>query len=133
MSQQNVELVRKAYEALARQDIDTLVELLDPEVEFRNPDYAMEAGTRHGREEFVQALERGWEVMDDMRYYIERIVDEGDVVVVIGRFTARGRTGGVPVESAFGHVLEVRGDRATSVSWFQDPAEALAAAGVSPG
>ena len=133
MSEENVARVRRAYEALGRRDTNSLMELLDPEVEFRNPEYAMEAGTRHGRDEFVKALERGWEVMDDIRYYIDRIVDEGDVIVVIGRFTARGRTGGVPVETAFGHVLELRGGRATSVSWFQDPAEALAAAGISRG
>lgn len=133
MSQENVELVRRAYDALARQETDSLLELLDPEVEFRNPDYAMETGTRRGREEFVRALERGWEVMEETRYDIERIIDEGDVIVVIGRFMARGRTGGVPVETPFGHVLELRDDRATSVSWFQDPAEALAAAGLSPG
>ena len=131
MPQDNVERVRQAYEALSRQDTNSLIGLLDPAVEFRNPEYAMETGTRHGPEEFVKALELGWEVMDDMSYEVERILDQGDVIVVIGRFMARGRVGGVPVESAFGHVLELRDDRVTSVSWFQDPAEALAAAGIS--
>jgi ketosteroid isomerase-like protein len=131
MSEGNAARIRGAYEALSRQETESLLELLDPDVEFRNPEYAMETGTRHGREEFVRALERGWEVMEEMRYHIERIIDEGDVIVVIGRFTARGRTGGVPVETPFGHVLELRDDLATSVSWFQDPAEALAAAGIT--
>jgi len=126
-------MVRTAYQALSRQDAAAILELLDPDVEFRNPDYAMEAGIRRGREEFRIALERGWEVMREMRFDVERVIDEGDVIVVLGRFTAVGRTGGVPIESPFGHVLELRGDKAVSVSWFQNHDEAFAAAGISHG
>jgi ketosteroid isomerase-like protein len=131
MSQTNAELVRAAYQALSRQDPDRLMELLDEDVEFRNPDYAIEPGTRHGRAAFMHALERGWEAIQEVRYEIDEIVDEGDVIVVTGTARGRGVRGGVPVETAFGHVLELRDGRATSVAWFQDPAEAFAAAGIS--
>ena len=105
--------------------------MLDPDVEFRNPDYAMESGTRHGREGFRRAMEAAQEVLEDVQYDVERIVEADDVIVVVGRFSGRGRGGGVPVESRFGHVLQLRGDRVACVSWFQDPAEAFAAAGLS--
>ncbi|HZO61141.1 MAG TPA: nuclear transport factor 2 family protein [Solirubrobacterales bacterium] len=131
MPETNAQRIRAAYEALSRRDVHGLADLLDPDVEFRNPDYAMETGIRHGRAEFIRALERGWEVIEDTRYEVERIVEDGDVYVVIGFFTGRGVTGGVPVSTPFGHVLELRDERAISVSWFQDPAEALAVAGIS--
>ena len=131
LSEENVKRVRAAYEALGRKDTDAVIELLDPAVEFRNPDYAMEAGTRHGHEGVRKAFETGWEVMEDMRWDIEEVLDHGDVIVVVGRFSGRGRTGRVPVETRFGHVLELRDGKATSIAWFQDPAEAFAAAGIS--
>jgi ketosteroid isomerase-like protein len=36
MSQENVELVRRGYEALARGDFDALFQVLDPDVEMRD-------------------------------------------------------------------------------------------------
>jgi ketosteroid isomerase-like protein len=131
MPQTNAELVRAAYEALSRHDPDRLMELLDDDVEFRNPDYAIEPGTRHGRAAFMQALERGWEAIQEVRYEIDQIVEDGDVIVVTGTARGRGVRGGVPVETPFGHVLELRDGRATSVAWFREPAEAFAAAGIS--
>lgn len=132
MPTENETMVREAYEALSRSEFDGLAGLLDPEVEFRNPDYAMEAGVRHGHEGFRKAMEAAQDVIEEPRWDIERIVEAGDVIVVVGRFTGRGRTGGVPVESPFGHVLELRAGKVVSVSWFQDAAEAFAAAGLSP-
>ncbi len=131
MPTENEQRVREAYEALSRHDLGALHEMLDPDVEFRNPDYAMESGTRHGREGFRRAMEAAQEVLEDVQYDVERIVEADDVIVVVGRFSGRGRGGGVPVESRFGHVLQLRGDRVACVSWFQDPAEAFAAAGLS--
>jgi ketosteroid isomerase-like protein len=129
LSEDNVQL-RTAYEALDRKDLDTLVGLLHPDVEFRNPDYAMEPGIRHGHDGFRRAMEAGFEAFDDVRYEIDGIVEGDDVIVVTGRFRGRGRGGGVPVDAPFAHVFEIRDDKATTVSWFQDADEALRAAGL---
>jgi ketosteroid isomerase-like protein len=132
MAIDNAERVRVVYEAMARGDIAAVTELLSPDVEFRNPDYAMEPGTRHGHEGFRAAMESGMEVFDEVQWHIERIVEQGDVVVVTGRTTGRGRGGGVPFEAPFAHVVEIDGDKAVSIAWFRDADEAFAAAGISP-
>jgi len=128
VSEQNVQQVRDAYEALSRREVEALLELLHPDVEYRNPDYAMEAGTRQGRDAFRRALEANWEVLEDLTWEIEQIVDDGDTIVVTGRMRGRGRSGGVPFDQPFGHVLELEDDRAISMSWFRHPEEALEAA-----
>jgi ketosteroid isomerase-like protein len=133
MAQDNAERVRVVYEAMARGDIAAVTELLSPDVEFRNPDYAMEPGTRHGHDGFRAAMEAGMEVFDDVRWHIERIIEQDNVVVVTGRTTGRGRAGGVPFEAPFAHVLEIDKDKAVSISWFRDADEAFAAAGITPG
>ena len=47
MSEQNVQLVRSIYELWGRNE--SAHHLIDPEIEYVNPPYAVEAGTRRGR------------------------------------------------------------------------------------
>jgi ketosteroid isomerase-like protein len=49
MSQENVDLVRRGYEALARGDFDALFQVLDPDVEIRDAANFPEAGVYRGR------------------------------------------------------------------------------------
>ena len=58
---QNVDVVRKGYEAFGRGDIDGLLEQLDPDVEWRTPgpEDLPTAGQRRGHaavQEFFQTL-----------------------------------------------------------------------------
>jgi ketosteroid isomerase-like protein len=129
VSQENVELVRTIHELWgrgARSD-----HLIAPDMEYINPPYAVEPGTVKGR----GTLNRVRDVYPDFRIETERFVDAGDDVVVIG--VARGRgASGVEVEIRQGYVWTIKDGRAIRFRWFNDPAEALAAAGVegqSPG
>ena len=47
MSEENVQLVRKMYELWSRGQ--SASHLIDPQLEYVNPSYAVEAGTRRGR------------------------------------------------------------------------------------
>jgi len=49
MSQQNVEVVRRAYEVFEA-DLDALLRLLDPTIEWISPSDAIEPGPRHGHD-----------------------------------------------------------------------------------
>jgi ketosteroid isomerase-like protein len=55
MSEENVEIVRRVFEALNRGDLDALVEAYDPEVEI----VTLMLGTYHGPEGARQAIEEG--------------------------------------------------------------------------
>jgi ketosteroid isomerase-like protein len=69
-------------------------------------------------------------VYPDFRVEPERFVDAGDDVVVIG--TARGTTAsGVETQWRQGYVWTVREGTAIRLRWFNDPAEALEAVGLS--
>jgi hypothetical protein len=63
MSQENVEVVRSAYEAFARGDFETALELFHPDIEWHDPDRPG-GGTYHGHEGLIRNLEEwleGWE------------------------------------------------------------------------
>ncbi|TMM17538.1 MAG: hypothetical protein E6F96_08480 [Actinobacteria bacterium] len=123
MSEQNVQLVRSIYELWGRNE--SAHHLIDPEIEYVNPPYAVEAGTRRGR----GALSKIREVYPDFRVEPERFVDAGDDVVVIG--TARGTTAsGVQAQWRQGYVWTVSHGKAVRLRWFNQPQEALDAVGL---
>jgi ketosteroid isomerase-like protein len=123
VSAANVELIRSIYELWGRGE--RAGHLIDPALEYVNPAYAIEAGTATGRD----MLGRVRDVYPDFRVEPERFVDAGDRVVVIG--VAHGTSAsGVEISWRQGYIWEVRDGRAVRFSWFNDPAEAFAAAGI---
>lgn len=124
MSEQNVELVRAIYDAWAAGD--SAGALIADDMEYVNPPYAMETGTGGDR----RTLGRIREVYPDFRVEPERFVDAGDEIVVIG--TALGTSAsGVAIRWRQGYVWTVRDGCAVRFAWFNDPAEALEAAGLA--
>jgi ketosteroid isomerase-like protein len=126
MSEQNVELVRRIYDLWAREE--SARDLLAEDVEYVNPSYAVEPGTRRGRKSFAMVRE----TYGDFNVHVERFVDTpGDDVVVLARYTALGRGSGVQLEGEHGYVWTVRDGQAVRFQWFQSHREALDAAGIS--
>jgi len=124
MSQENVEVVRSIYRLWA--DRESARHLIDPELEYVNPSYAVESGTRRDR----RALREIREVYPDFRVDPERFLDAGEDVVVIG--TARGTSAsGVEARWKQGYVWTVRDGRAIRFRWFNHPHEALEAVGMA--
>ena len=123
MSEAAVELVRSIYARWA--EGTSARDLIDPDMEYVNPPYAVESGTRRER----RALASVRDVYPDFRVEPKRFLDAGDQVVVIG--TAHGTAAsGVVAQWQQGYVWTVRDGRAVRFAWFNTPAEALAEAGL---
>ena len=125
MSKENVDLVRRIYEAWDRQE--SARDFIAADLEYVNPSYAVEPGTRHGRKSL--AVVRG--TYEDFEIKVERIIDAGDETVVLAQFTGSGSVSGVPVEGEHGYVWTVRDGLAVRFQWFQSHREALEAGGLS--
>src|SRR5918999_1607747 len=98
MSQENMEVVRAAYEAMNNREFSRMPEFLDPDVEFDlsrnvlNPDvYRGYAGF----ERLVDVIEDVW---DDFQFEIQELVDAGDRVVAGVTVSGKGRGSGVAAE-----------------------------------
>ncbi len=87
MSQENVEIVRRLYDAWNRRDEEELVALSDPEVEFVNSPTAVEPGTRRGTNEVLAAARTQWEFLRDGRHELDRIFDSGEEILVLSRLS----------------------------------------------
>jgi len=118
MSQSNVELARRGYEAVLRGDLDAIKELLDPDVKWHGGDPSAEWAC-HNREEalaFMRRPERRGpgELVD--------VIDAGDKVVVIMK------PADAPDELA-ANVTTVRDGKVVEMIHFASAADALAAVG----
>ena len=133
MSEENIQLVREGIAAMEQGDVEALLALSHPEVEWVNPDYAVEPGTRHGLAGFRKAIEATHDSFAELRFHIEEIIDVEDRVVATGIMSARGKGSGVEMRQPFGNVFTIKDGKVIRMQWYNDTAEARAAAGIEPG
>jgi len=89
MSQENVEIVRRAIDAWNRRDFEDLLAISDPEGEYVNSPTAIEPGTRRGRDEVAAVIRAQWELLTDGRWEVDRIYDRGEEIIALGRLSRR--------------------------------------------
>jgi ketosteroid isomerase-like protein len=128
MSQANVEVVRRFYDAWARDDLPGPLELMDPDVEYVNPAGAVEPGTRRGVSAFVEAVNKLLQSWEFWRAEIEEVTTVEDHVAVVLRYRTRGRGSGIDVEGRESALWTFRDGKVVRYEWFKRPEEALAAA-----
>ena len=130
MSQANVEIVRHLYESgLFDRDPEELMELATPDVEYRNPPYAVEPGVHRGIAAVEQAMRRFAEVWDTSRHELRELYDCGDVIVADVDWHIRGRGSERELINREAHSWTLREGRIAGFEWGQDLAKALEAAG----
>jgi ketosteroid isomerase-like protein len=125
VSEQNVEVVRQLYAAWRRDGFGVVPELMDPEIEYVNPSYAVEPGVRRGYEEFAAAALAVTSVYGDYEVQESELEDLGQRVLVRAHVRTRSLGNAVPIEAERGYVFEVRDGKVRSFAWFNDPADAL--------
>jgi ketosteroid isomerase-like protein len=128
MSGENVEFLRRGYEALQRGDNETFEALarerLGPDFSFHSHWAGRVFKGIPGTREWISDTRETW---DDYAQEVEEIVDLGDDVLVVGRASARGAGSGVPVTQEFAVIWSFEGERAVRAQSFASRAEALEA------
>ncbi|MCW3027521.1 MAG: hypothetical protein JWN81_732 [Solirubrobacterales bacterium] len=131
MSQENVEIVKRALAAFSRGEAEAFAELTTPDIEWKTGLGAIEGGEifhgHEGVERYFARLSGAWE---EFRFLPAEFHDRGEVVLVLGRLEGRGRSGGVPVDSAVGAVWELRDGKIWRLRAYLDHAEATRVAGL---
>ena len=134
MSEENVESFKRGTELLNRRDIESFLEMLDPEVEWHPGLVALlegEATVYRGREEVREMLRDIFEAFADFRFEFSEIRDLGDRILAVGEMRGRGTESGVEIESPWAFLIQLRNGKATHVRVYLDPKEAVEAAGLS--
>ena len=130
MSQENVEIMKAAFEAWNAGDMDALREIHDPDAILRMPEGWPEPGPFLGREAVMRQFEQLRETFDDDAFeLISDFIDVGDRVAV--RFIWRGAGHGPESNIELTSITTVRKGRVVFIEFFWDHAEALEALGLS--
>ena len=131
MSQENVEIVRRAIAAFIEGDYERLIELSDPQIEYDVSRTSPESRVVRGPEEVLAVLEEWVDTWDEHQVELVELIDAGDerVVAVIQE---RGKLKGSDtwVEHPRGVVYTVRDQRVVRYEEHEDRAQALEAAGL---
>lgn len=136
MSREDLEIVRRVYEAATRGDAATVLALYDPEVEWDTRGHPagdiIGHGLYHGHEGVREWFRNWYEALEDFRYEIEELIEAGDQVISVSTWRGRGRASGIEVEwKHHAGVWTIRDGKVVRVVWFPTPIEALEAAGLS--
>lgn len=132
LAEQNVELIRAAFDAYERGDIDAVLALCAEDIVITQAPEVAATGVapqQHGHDGVLEAFGIWPNQWDDFEIEIQRIVAHpGDHVVVDTLQRGRGRQSGVDVEAEFFFTFAVRDGRIAEWQIFVDEGDALAAA-----
>jgi ketosteroid isomerase-like protein len=131
VSRENVEIVRRAFEALERSGVAGLLEFCSPEIEYRVRYDLPDARTYHGHDG-VRALAAHWQALfEDFRLEPEALIDAGDSVAAVMRISGRGATSGIETGNPYAALCSVRERRLWRITDYPTKEEALEAVGLS--
>jgi hypothetical protein len=130
MSQENVEVVRRAYEAMRGRDLSTVTELWDPEIEWIS-DRRVGEGPIRGRESVIAFFRDMAAMFGQIDFDVERLSGQGDHVLAFLHISGAGAASGAGFEIHIAHLWTLRDGMIVRGEGFGDRDKALEAAGLS--
>jgi ketosteroid isomerase-like protein len=130
MSEENVEIVRRMYDAYQRGDNETALAAFHPEVEF-DASIRPEGGIYQGPAGIAEAMRTWAGTWDDFRIDVEEIIDAGDRILAAERQTGRGKGSGLPLDQHTYSIFSIRDGKIVHLLWLDSRERAWSAAGLS--
>jgi ketosteroid isomerase-like protein len=131
MSKENVEMIRHAFEAYERGDLDAAVADFAPECEYIAAGTVPgRTGTYRGPEGYREFMAWLVEEFSDTHAQADALLDAGDSVVIGATLSGRGRRSGIPATFRFWQVWRFANGKIVHGQGFAQEAQALEAAGL---
>ena len=112
MAEADVEALQRGYEALNRGDLSVVLDLIDPDIEWHQPDPSPDAGTHTGRDSFERFLRSWMDSFDGFNVEPEQVFERDDKLIAVVHQSGRGRASGVQVDARLAHIWTVKDGRA---------------------
>ena len=128
MTPEDMDTVRRAYDAFARGDLPALQQLLSADIEWRTTPDVPFLGNYRGIDQFLAALNEWTEPFDEMTTEVEEIIDAGDRAIVRHRMRGRGTDSGVEVDLVLWQVVTVENGQLSRMHDYATREEAMTAA-----
>lgn len=132
MSEENLEIVRRFWNAWERGDLETIFGLYDPAIVWVNHGGPVEIRGVYVGYDGVRRVWREWlESFKEVENHPREFIDAGDSVVVSWQMSGRGKASGAPVEQFGWSIHTLRNGLLIRIDVFDTKAEALEALGLS--
>jgi uncharacterized protein (TIGR02246 family) len=126
VSERDVELVRGVFDAINRRDVQAVLDAFHPDCDLSTLTSELVQGKAYrghtGIREYFSSFADVWE---ELQLDPAEIRDLGDRILVIGRWTSRGRESGAEVETPAAWIFAVRDGRIIFSHAYRDAEEAL--------
>ena len=134
MSEENLDVVRRIYDAAARRDDVIPFEVYAEDIiwDMSNSRRALLAMTPvyHGHEGVRQYWRENLSAFGAIDFEVEELIDAGDQVLAVIREREVGRASGAPVETTHLAVYTLSGGKVIQMQVFDDRQQALEAVGL---
>lgn len=131
MSQENVEVVRKALAAFNSGEVEQVLAVVQPDFEAHiAPELSAEPDTYRGSSGLQRYFDSFQEAFEEIRFEVEGLTDAGDSVVVGLRMSAVGKATKIPVEQRNAGVWTILDGKLSRIDTYASLEEARRAAGL---
>jgi ketosteroid isomerase-like protein len=131
MSQANVEVVRRAYDAFNRRDLQAALDVFDSDAEWIPYLAGLEESAYRGRNEIATMWGEVRRDFSAFRVEVLEVLDLGGTIVLEVAFHGIGRGSGAEARTTIFQVISFRDGKVLRVHGFRDRREALEAVGVT--
>lgn len=125
----NVELMKEGYANFAKGDIEAVLAIWDPEIEWKEckgmPIVTGDGKFVGGQSVVANVFAKIPEQIDGFQVEIHEVFGTGDRVVMIGEYVGTYKPTGKPFRSAVAHVWTFKDGKATKFLQFADTAEII--------
>jgi ketosteroid isomerase-like protein len=132
MSEENVEMLRRVYDAFQGGGPDAVMPFFDPNVDYRAMEGALDdIGVFTGHDALRRHWEQWDEMFDDLRAEPSELIDAGEQVIAMIHLTARMKGSEASIDMRFGIVWTLRDGKIVRGREYATREESLQAAGLS--
>ena len=130
MASENLEIIKRGFDAFNSNGVEGILPFVHPDFEATTPpELATEPDTYRGHDGVRRWFDSFYEVMDQIRWEPREFREVGDRVLVDFTLKARGKSTGLEFGQDAFMLWELRDGQAIGVQLFPTLEEALAAAG----
>lgn len=122
VQEENIYLVQQLYSAFGERDINKILEMLSPDVEWGEPSnpFNPAGGTRYGHKGFLEWIDIGRRSEDILELQIKKWLTDNDSVGIVGYMKCRAISTGKIYDSDFVHLITVDNGRVKKFQEFFD-------------
>jgi ketosteroid isomerase-like protein len=121
----------RAAAAASRRDFDVLFLALDPDIDYRAAQGALDdRGPIHGKDAMRAHVQDWFDTFDDFRQEPVELIDAGEKIISVNRVTGRAKLSGVETELTYAALYTYRDGKIAVGREYFTRAEAVEAAGL---